>query len=732
MREFYLYETYDDSAGYQPQIGVVIKEPESPGIYKYIIWKKPDGGRWTIETTSYSRTLTFDADEDTAYTVRVQKQVAKFVSGRTINVITPFDDAATGVIQIQGESGLTISPYLLDISAQGWQSTLTFSPIDYRQVQWGSGSIILTDGTTYSIDAGNTSTMSALTYIYLDINTSITVLQITTTAADAVGTGKILIGVAENNADTTSKARYQIFGGEGGETLFVDNIAANSASTNEFVSNTAQIKDVIITNAKINDLNVNKLAAGTIASKIITLGITAGVGDCYIGAGKTDFTNAQTGLILGLDDSDGDKPKFYIGNATKYLNWTGSALEMTGAVIRTATSGGRIEMLYPDSGVGLWVYNSGGDKVFRVDVAGTDAGDVWLGDFDNDKGCHWDNSATIFTVRGLLTADDIVAGGTITGNTFQTASSNQRVIIDGPNNKIDLVEAAGTNVVLRIDDDFPGVSTSPGMLIDSSTGAFLRLSKEGAVGVAVPTQQVLITHNAISIKNNDAGTAVIFATRDNSLDAVIGAEYKLDANLNDAILFQGQSGSTPTSKFEVRGSGLVLAHYLQLLDDDPAIVAYTGAAYKALEFDALTYSFKASGVEKVTIDASGNIVSVGSITLESGEVKIGIGDTKRGVLNIYGNNAAITSLIQMWNPADLDGAEEYWTQQAVGAYYWLGPASDPDKFIFRNDGRFEAGGAINAVGGYVDNGTSGIDLGPVDPNTLSSVTFSGGILTAAS
>jgi len=138
-----------------------------------------------------------------------------------------------------------------EIAIQGWQSDLTFTSTNYRIAAWSSGTITLLDGTTYSIDAGNTGNMVAITYIYLDIGTSETVLQKTTTATTAVGSGKILLAVAQNNSDTAGNVWLQTFGGKGGIFLGVDNIAANSSSTNEFITNTAQIKEAIINDAHI-------------------------------------------------------------------------------------------------------------------------------------------------------------------------------------------------------------------------------------------------------------------------------------------------------------------------------------------------------------------------------------------------------------------------------------------------------------------------------------------------
>jgi len=74
--------------------------------------------------------------------------------------------------------------------------------------------------------------------------------------------------------------------------------------------------------------------------------------DNYIVCHNTDFTNTQSGFILGIDDSDSDKAKFYIGNSSNYLNWTGSALNITGSITITGgnalTKGGTSQALTGD------------------------------------------------------------------------------------------------------------------------------------------------------------------------------------------------------------------------------------------------------------------------------------------------------------------------------------------------------------------------------------------------
>jgi len=75
----------------------------------------------------------------------------------------------------------------------------------------------------------------------------------------------------------------------------------------------------------VDALSVAKLSAGTISSKAITLAVTPDAGDSKIQAGKTDFTNSETGFILGIDDSDSDKAKFYCGTATDYVYFDGTS-----------------------------------------------------------------------------------------------------------------------------------------------------------------------------------------------------------------------------------------------------------------------------------------------------------------------------------------------------------------------------------------------------------------------
>ncbi len=75
-----------------------------------------------------------------------------------------------------------------EIALFGWQYAGAFSAADHNTVAWTEAALTLTDGTVYAVSAGNTGNISALTYIYLDINIGgfdpeAAVLQTTTTPA---------------------------------------------------------------------------------------------------------------------------------------------------------------------------------------------------------------------------------------------------------------------------------------------------------------------------------------------------------------------------------------------------------------------------------------------------------------------------------------------------------------------------------------------------------------------
>ena len=87
-------------------------------------------------------------------------------------------------------------------SSLGWATTIIFSPDgtnSHNTVDWSSGSIFFFDGSDFSISAGTTGAISAVTYIYFSKSTP-TALQTTTSASTAQGSDNIILATCENVA----------------------------------------------------------------------------------------------------------------------------------------------------------------------------------------------------------------------------------------------------------------------------------------------------------------------------------------------------------------------------------------------------------------------------------------------------------------------------------------------------------------------------------------------------
>ena len=255
------------------------------------------GARVEILPDPYTGIICYASDNTQVFkTVVAGTDVGDVIMGNPSTYYAKWDQS-DGKLKIVGPVVTSIQQGS-EIAIQQWQSTLTFSATDYRVVDWTTGTITLMDGTAYSISSGNTGNMAALTYIYLDKAVSTTVLNVTTTATTAVGTGKILLAVAQNVSDITKYAKFQVFsgsGGIGGSWVAADNI--------------------IVTNLAAISANLGSITAGN-----ITLDSSG-----YIKGGQTAY-NTGTGFFLGYST---DAYKLSIGNSvdtSKLLLWDGTDL----------------------------------------------------------------------------------------------------------------------------------------------------------------------------------------------------------------------------------------------------------------------------------------------------------------------------------------------------------------------------------------------------------------------
>jgi len=271
-------------------------------------------------------------DKTTANSYHVNSDGDMWIGCNVADFASDNDNAAAYILKngaskfqnIILESNVTIKDLQTgsEIAIQGWQFNGAYSATDYRVVAWASGTLRLMDSTTYAITSGNTGNMTAgvTNYIYLDIAVSATVFQVTTTAATAVGSGKILVAVAKPVADVAKDAEYQVFGGKGGSShlISVNQIVANSITANEM--NVSQISAITS--------NLGTITAGTITGATIQ---TAASGSrvvltsdnllAYDDDGDVIFQINLTGTDVG-DVITGD----YVGG--KGMKWDKSANQL--------------------------------------------------------------------------------------------------------------------------------------------------------------------------------------------------------------------------------------------------------------------------------------------------------------------------------------------------------------------------------------------------------------------
>lgn len=290
------------------------------------------------------------------------------------------------------------------VGLSGWAHDLVFSATDEDTVAWAAGTITLPNGDTFSIDAGNTGDISALTYIYLDRGTSETELQTTTTASIAVGAGKLLLAVAEDVA-SGKNALFHVFGGNAttGVLITADNIVAGTITGNEIAANTIEAGNIAagtitadeiaaatITGARIaantieagniaaNTITANEIAANTITASEIAAGtITAD----EIAANTITAAEIAAGTITGTQIAADTITAANIAAATitaTELSVTSlsaisgdmgsiTAGTITGATFQTDSSGARIVI---NNSEGIIAYNAAAATVFNLYTTG--------------------------------------------------------------------------------------------------------------------------------------------------------------------------------------------------------------------------------------------------------------------------------------------------------------------------------------------------------------------------
>lgn len=224
-----------------------------------------------------------------------------------------------------------------------------------------------------------------------------------------------------------------------------DNIAANAITAqkigaNEIITQNANIANGVIVNAHIANLNADKIKAGTIESEGIVIAVSAGSGDGYI-AGKSsgatfDFGNWQVngGWMIGIDDSDADKAKFFVGNSGgNYMKFDGSNVSVVGTI--TINNPGDIDQTALANSADAGADVTGDNVAASISGQGSLATKSVIGATD----CNTTIISGGKIITGLLTANNIQTG------TLTVASGDIAEIVIKGEGYLTFKNAAGTS-----------------------------------------------------------------------------------------------------------------------------------------------------------------------------------------------------------------------------------------------------------------------------------------------
>jgi len=278
-------------------------------------------------------------------------------------------DFADAPFKVGMDGALTATTATITGMGQNFVSTLVWTATDIDTASWSSGTIKTNDGTSYAIDAGNTGDITNDVYVYLDPNTSITVLQQSTDAADAAGESIILIAIVQKGI-AGSECVIDVVGSIGttidGGQITTGTITADKIVTGVLVVGTnvgigtaedsAGVTTIIgstVTTAYVNALSVN---AATIDASVSITSPTITGGTIAIGTGDAIFKADSSGIYLG-DAVFADAP-FRVSMAGNVVlnSWS-----LNDGDITAYTSG----MVFKNT-KGLYFWNSAGDALIGL------------------------------------------------------------------------------------------------------------------------------------------------------------------------------------------------------------------------------------------------------------------------------------------------------------------------------------------------------------------------------
>jgi hypothetical protein len=516
--------------------------------------------------------------------------IIKSKSSELLNYGDEFGNIVEGSALIDGS---VIAKKLSDSSKLATTSCVFSSP-DYNTVAWTAGTLVLADGTSFSIQSGNTGDMTGMTYIYFDRAISQTGFQLAYDMTSIAYDGAILV------------------------------CDAKQASSSDLLAHFVSINGYMLLN--VNQLNVNFLSAlsadlGNITTGLIRMGqatsFTAGAGVWVYGQGTASqfrAGNPATNKTISFDSGSGE---VVFGSAVS-LTWSQIAAgggkpaddATVGATWGTNLGSIPIRFAETPSGAGLYICSS---------YMGYYNGAAWKTYMDSFGHFYLAGSGD----NSLTWSEDALS---VIG-TYKTYSTGKRFALSSANNEMNFWDDSGLKRV--------------------RLGTKIFASADNTLGFRMKGGNFWIDDgdiDTIVIGTNRAGLGLNYATGVAELELNGSGGYM---NWNSS--FAWTLCATKVRFAESYDTTLVTnlnANYLQ----GNLAAAFLGASAQAVDSDKLDGSH-ASAFSPVA--GSSSIVTVGALT--TGSIGLGftaIADTYLAKISTAGkvSQTAITDLAASTNP----------------------------------------------------------------------------------
>ena len=307
-----------------------------------------------------------------------------------------------------------------------------------------------------------------------------------------------------------------------------------------------------ITNANVDSviysgaIGFSQTDLSVLNNRSITLSVINGRGDSKIQAGKTDFTNTESGFILGIDDSDSDKPKFYIGNSFYYFNWTGTGINLK------AEHSNLVLYDYVVDAAGYGDYTSLKSAIDAATAASATDVTIFV-----RKGTYTETGNIAFTGNVTIVGED--KKETIVNCT--SAVNDEYLYVEGQLEVRDITITKNSEAhwVLRASGDYSKIVNTK-LTNSTATGLCLRLNGDY---VQVLNCEITNSQTGISLADSYAslvqGNYVDTKSGENSIGISVSGECKGTIIDNNEIVLKHTSGTTSSKGIYTTSAQLIIS-----------------------------------------------------------------------------------------------------------------------------------------------------------------------------